>query len=485
MSAAQRFGRFEVVEVLGRGATGTVYLARDRVIDRRVAIKEIRVLASPDEAEREEQRRRFEVEFRASGQLSHPNIVTLFDVGQAEDAYFIAMEYVPGRSLQDLLDEGAAPPGEQVLAWAEQLADGLDHAHRHGVVHRDVKPANVLITVDGRLKITDFGIAKLASSELTVTGTVLGTPAFMSPEQVRGQPLDGRSDQFSLAVILYRLLTGEQPFRGDHPTAILFQVVHEQPRRPAAQNPALASMVDRVLMKGLAKDPAERFDSCRALVDALRPALRGTGPGSPSRSEYEHQPTRRLGVPASSRRGPLVALAGIALVLLVAVAIWLGSARPPAGVASSPAAGPESPAPAVGQGTVVIHADYPLTVFTGGRQEGPGVRVEVSLRPGRHRLALQALEVFLSEEREVEVAAGQRLELTAPPAIDVELTAAPPDAQVEIESHPAGQVGATPRTIKIAAGKRQFLFAWPRSGKTRVLDVVVSEQQRQVHATPE
>ena len=257
---------------------GTVYAAEDPLIGRRVAIKEIRIDHISDAAERAELQERFKLEFRTAGTLSHPNVVTVYDVGTEDGAYYLAMEHVDGRSLNDVLRDAGRMETQRALDLARQIAAGLDYAHDHGIVHRDVKPANILLTADGRPKITDFGLVKVMTSELTTTGTVLGTPAYMSPEQVVGQPVDGKSDQFSFAVMLYAMLTGAQPFRAEHPSAILYLIVHEQPRSPCELNPDLPRAVDRVLLKGLAKKPEQRFPNCSTLVDALESALEG-GPG--------------------------------------------------------------------------------------------------------------------------------------------------------------------------------------------------------------
>ena len=257
---------------------GTVYAAEDPLIGRRVAIKEIRIDHISDAAERAELEERFKLEFRTAGTLSHPNVVTVYDVGTEDGAYYLAMEHVDGRSLNDVLRDAGHMETQRALDLARQIAAGLDYAHDHGIVHRDVKPANILLTADGRPKITDFGLVKVMTSELTTTGTVLGTPAYMSPEQVVGQSVDGKSDQFSFAVMLYAMLTGAQPFRAEHPSAILYLIVHEQPRSPCELNPDLPRAVDRVLLKGLAKKPEQRFANCAALVDALEAALEG-GPG--------------------------------------------------------------------------------------------------------------------------------------------------------------------------------------------------------------
>ncbi len=304
MSKIKRFGRFEIQRVLGRGGMGTVHLAEDPLIGRTVAIKEIRVDPVDDENERAELEARFRLEFRSAGKLSHPNIVTVYDVGQGAGSYFIAMEYVEGMSLAQHLSEEPRPPFEVVRDWATQIASGLDYAHRRGIVHRDVKPANVLLTSDGRPKITDFGLVKVLTSDLTMTGTVLGTPAFMSPEQIMGKRVDGRSDQFSFAIILYLMLTGSQPFHAEHPSSILYQIVHQEPPRPRQVNRGLPEAVDRVLLRALAKNPTDRYPSCSDLAAELAAVLpeepKATLPSRDPGYGAGEDTTRRPSTPSSA-----------------------------------------------------------------------------------------------------------------------------------------------------------------------------------------
>ena len=271
-SHSPRYGRYEVQRELGRGAMGVVYLADDPVIGREVAIK-VLSHAGLDDDEVSELQDRFRREFQSAGTLSHPNIVTVYDVGQEDHQAFIAMEYVPGESLASLLEADKDLSDKEIADLAYQIASGLDFAHKGGVVHRDVKPANLLLTWDGRTKIADFGVAKYMSATLTRTGTILGTPSYMSPEQVTGGKITGASDQFSLAVILYQLLTGQRPFNGESPTAILYQLVHEDPPSPQDLTPRRAPQVEGVLLRGLAKKPEDRFPSCTEMVEALRAAL--------------------------------------------------------------------------------------------------------------------------------------------------------------------------------------------------------------------
>ena len=262
-------GRYELVAELGRGAMGVVYKARDPRIDRFVALKTINLVgASPEEAL--EYRERFFQEAQAVGRLVHPGIVTVFDVGEEPESRtpYIVMEYVDGPSLNALLSEkGGKLPLETALQLTEQLAEALDCAHGQGVVHRDIKPANILVNSNGQAKITDFGIAKLNLAHLTLPGHVLGTPAYMSPEQLNGDPLDGRSDLFSLGVILYNMVSGYRPFQGNSVTTVCFKLANHDPLPPSAMDPELPHGVDAIIMRAMAKDPAERYQ--RGLEFAL------------------------------------------------------------------------------------------------------------------------------------------------------------------------------------------------------------------------
>lgn len=285
----QHIGRYEILEEIGRGATGVVYRARDPSIGRLLAIKTITLSSPADPQEASRLRERLRREAHSAGILSHPGIVVVYDVGQERELAYIAMELVPGRSLQTLLASGQPLDKKLVVSVLRQAAAALDYAHKKGVVHRDVKPANILISEEGVAKITDFGVAKLSSAEqLTITGTVLGTPSYMSPEQIQGKPVDGRADQFALAVIAYEVLTGEKPFAGESLTTILYKIVTEQPRPAHHVNPRLPWAVSVVLERALAKKPEERYPSCGEFVAALENALEtepGWQPGRPGAAE--------------------------------------------------------------------------------------------------------------------------------------------------------------------------------------------------------
>ncbi|MEE9235337.1 MAG: serine/threonine-protein kinase, partial [Candidatus Acidoferrales bacterium] len=264
----KQLGRYEILEELGRGAMGTVYRARDPKIDRIVALKIISIAGVPA-ADEEEYRQRFFREAQAAGKLSHPGLVTIYDVAEDEATQipFIVMEFIEGETLESLAAQGV--PVGQALAWVKQVAEALDYAHARGIIHRDIKPANIIVTEEGRAKITDFGIAKLAMTQATQAGTILGTPAYMSPEQLNGKTLDGRSDLFSLGVILYRLLTSQKPFTGDSVTAVSYQVVYKEPPRVTQLNPELSPDFDYVVGRALAKDSGQRYPRGNQLADDL------------------------------------------------------------------------------------------------------------------------------------------------------------------------------------------------------------------------
>src|SRR5438105_6671259 len=277
---AVKLGRYEIVRELGKGAMGVVYLAKDPLIGRLVALKTIRIQNSDDDEAKEFQQR-FVREAQAAGILSHPAIVTVHDIGQDEatGVSFIAMEYVEGQNLKEILAQGRPLTFEQIGEIIAQVADALDFAHTKGIVHRDVKPANIILLDGMRAKITDFGIAKITSGgNLTTTGQFLGTPNYMAPEQIRGAPVDGRTDIFSLGICLYECLTRRKPFGGDSLTAISYKIVHE-PFPPLHEiNPQIPDGYEDVVALCLAKDPTKRYQRGRDLAIALRQVIRGERP---------------------------------------------------------------------------------------------------------------------------------------------------------------------------------------------------------------
>jgi serine/threonine-protein kinase len=264
-----QLGRYEVIGELGQGAMGVVYKARDPLIDRVVAIKTINLGLALDE--KDEYEGRFYQEAKAAGRLNHPNIVTIYDVGKSGDVAYIAMEFLEGRELRDIMNERGVLPVEQVLDVTAQVALGLAYAHEHGIVHRDVKPSNIMLVRDGHVKITDFGIARMASAAVrTQTGMVLGSPKYMSPEQVMGKDIDQRSDIFSLGVMLYELLTGQAPFDGENVNAIMYQTLNVLPAPPNTLNPVVPEMVNFIVAKALAKGIEDRYQSAEDFAVDLR-----------------------------------------------------------------------------------------------------------------------------------------------------------------------------------------------------------------------
>jgi serine/threonine-protein kinase len=268
-----RIGRYKIVGELGRGAMGVVYHAIDPNIGRPVAIKTIHFGGGRNSEEQNRLRERLFREARSAGILSHPGIVTVYDVEQQGDLAYIAMEFVDGPTLDQVLSDARPIPPERMFSILGQTAVALDYAHQKGIVHRDIKPANIMIAKDGTAKITDFGIAKItASDQLTMTGNIVGTPHYMSPEQVQGQAVDGHSDQFSLAVIAFEMLTGEKPYSGEHLTTVVYKIVAEEPVAPRRLNPTIGAAIESVLRKGLSKKPDARYATCQEFAGALEKA---------------------------------------------------------------------------------------------------------------------------------------------------------------------------------------------------------------------
>lgn len=332
MRSEMNIGRYQIIQQLGSGAMGTVYKASDPMMGRDVAIKTIlpQAIEGPQSAEF---RDRFMREARAAGRLAHPGIVTVYDVSEHEGMPFLVMEFVEGRTLDAILKAGEPIDFERVCDLGIQLAEALDYAHQNGVIHRDIKPSNVLLDAGGRLKVTDFGIARLIDSQATSTGQFLGTPSFMAPEQFAGGPIDGRADLFAAGVVMYRMTTRDAPFAGDSLVAVQYKVIHTDPVPPRRLNPAIPRGLEAVILKCMSKDPAERYQSGRELArdlagvrdGAIRPVL-----ARDVSSDFGDAPTlmtgKRTQVPAvRSRLGKrLLTLTLIGIILVVAAAgiLW-------------------------------------------------------------------------------------------------------------------------------------------------------------------
>jgi serine/threonine-protein kinase len=292
---SERFGRYEILTELGRGAMGVVYKARDPKINRVVAVKTVSLAGQPPEEERE-YRARFFREAEAAGRLSHPGIVTIFDVGEEPETRvpYIVMEFVGGQSLDKLLSQDDHKLSlETALQLTIELAEALDCAHGQGVVHRDLKPANILLTEDGHAKIADFGVAKLNLANHTLAGRALGTPAYMSPEQLNGEAVDGRSDLFSLGVILYTVLTGYRPFQGNSALTVSFKVVNRDPIPATVLDTELPPGLDHIIERAMAKDPAERYQRGIDMVRDIQKLREGREPLSKTKPKLPGLPVSR------------------------------------------------------------------------------------------------------------------------------------------------------------------------------------------------
>lgn len=264
-----KIGKYEIRDVLGKGAMGVVYRALDPDIDREVAVKAIHYDGVRDSSEREDLIHRFMREGRAAGKLNHPNIVTIYDVGREGDLTYIVMQYIHGQSLQRILDSGRTFEPVDVDRLMLPLLRAVDYAHKNGVVHRDIKPGNVLVDTAGVPYLADFGVAKTAASTLTIDGTALGTPGYISPEQLQGQTADKRSDVFSLGVLFYVLLTGHEPFAGKKIATVMHNIVHEEAAPPSSLKPDLPAGYDIIAGRAMAKKPKERYQSCAEMASAL------------------------------------------------------------------------------------------------------------------------------------------------------------------------------------------------------------------------
>ena len=366
MSITQ-IGRYKITGTLGRGAMGIVYQAHDPLIERTVAIKAVNCKAlSPAEAEDFEQR--FFREAKSAGRLNHPNIVTIHDVGRSDDLPYIAMEFLVGRSLRDILDSGVELPLGRIAEIAAEIADGLAFAHANNVVHRDIKPANIMVLDSGVVKITDFGIALLPSGALTMIGASLGTPKYMSPEQINGGATDGRSDIFSLGAVLYEMLTGRAPFTGDNLESILYQVLNITPALPSSINPDLPLGFDRIVARAMAKEPQDRYANAAELAVDLRNIRHASGlqkapEAAKVRADVAPDQSASTGMATSvvanpARRSKHVQYSVVALGVLAIVTAWL-LLRTPAQV--SEAAAPQSAAP-VSTASAAAELAVPLAV---------------------------------------------------------------------------------------------------------------------------
>lgn len=340
--------RYKILSELGRGAMARVYLALDPNIHRKVALKVLEPRGLVTAIDMDEMRTRFLLEARAAGNLRHPAAVAIYDADHDPDTglSFIAMEWVDGQSLDHLLEQEAPLSTDQAIAIICQIAGALDAAHHQGLIHRDVKPANILLDSQGDAKLSDFGIAKAESLELTSTGQVLGTPFYMSPEQIRDEDLDGRSDLFSLGVVLYQSLTGQQPFQAASLPALTHKILHVDPVPPQSLNPSIPRSLAAAMLKALDKDPNERFwtgaEMAKALGSEIPPLDETAHLSHPSIHAFKKQAEGTDANKSHGRRGLLGALILIVVLVAVGTAVWKSD---PTTVAPPPEVSATIPAP--------------------------------------------------------------------------------------------------------------------------------------------
>jgi len=297
METATRVDRYEILGELGRGGMGIVYRAKDPVIGRTVAVKTIRLSEEGTGMTHAQLVERFQTEARAAGLLTHPNIVVIYDAGEADGLYYITMELVNGKSLQSLLDAGEKFKLPRLLRIMEQVCSALQFAHDNKVVHRDIKPANIMLGPDDHVKITDFGTAKIMQYGAAQQTSATGTPSYMSPEQIKGKAVDGRADIFSLGVMLYEMTTGQKPFQAQDVATVLYRILNQDPEPPQKLNPSIPQGVSSTIMKALAKSPHLRYESCREFLDDLKNYR-------PGENAYSAPTAKRMAEPPAVRETP-------------------------------------------------------------------------------------------------------------------------------------------------------------------------------------
>jgi predicted Ser/Thr protein kinase len=524
-----RIGRYEVEKELGHGAMATVYKAVDPIIGRVVAIKVIR-MEQGFGLEAEELRQRLYREAQSAGNLNHPNIVTIYDIGEEGDLSYIAMEFIEGETLEGWMQKNRIPPVEQTVAIIEQIASGLDFAGARGITHRDIKPGNVLLTSDARAKIADFGIAKFSTSKMTQTGMVMGTPAYMSPEQALGNPLDGRSDIFSLGVIFYEMLTGERPFNGNNSTTIIYKIVHEEVVPPRSLNVTVHPGIEQIVQRMLAKSPDQRYQSCGEVVEDLRNYTAVSS--SRSSGKRKAATTAASPAPAAATGGhktAIYALIGILVVGLGILGFYLfQQSKHPAGPApaqiavavpqttTTPAAAPPvqkveravAPTPAAetaktpsrppketaaaekaAQAQIRVEfggAGYRASIFDGGRllEDVSGSPASFQIKAGDHRFRVVSEEVFLDKNLSpLKLKAGEVQSITLPGLGSAYIEVLPNDAYdgCEILINGKKLPGPYPAEIqRLSAGDHKVSFRW-NSGKYAGKEITSSVATQENH----
>ena len=513
MDSPQKLGRYEIVREVGHGAMGVVYEAIDPNIERKIALKTIRAGTLGTNAE--EVAKRFKNEARAAGGLNHPNIVTIYDADEQNGILYLAMEFLPGATLDVLLHAQHTLKPDQAVDIVRQVCAGLEYAHSKGVVHRDIKPGNIMISASGAVKITDFGIAR-TTNVMTMTGQVLGTPNYMSPEQVVGKTVDGRSDLFSVGVMLYEMVTGERPFDGQSITTIMYKIVHETPVAPNKLDQTIHPGLSRIIEKCLAKPPEERYQSAAEVSSALQNytmatadlrsvleqptvdmTVSGTAVPSVPATIPEPQAPKQTETPAQSVSPPKAgrdALRRIAAVIVIlGLACWVlwhlaglgaGKATAPNAEPASQAAptsskqvadetdtspekaGTEHPVsggfltrrPAKSDGsraTLKLNSDPPTAaIFFDGKDTGKKTPSELQVSTGEHSVSLK-MEGFQPFSVQFRVKGGEELEFSPKLAVTIPNMQAP-----SVPNVPGMQVPGIPDVSKMVQESQQQTEYW-------------------------
>jgi serine/threonine protein kinase len=510
-----RIGRYRIVKEIGRGAMGIVYLATDPTIGRSVAIKTVRLRDVDNAQQREKLRERLFREARSAGVLSHPNIVTIYDMAEEDGVAYIAMEYVDGPTFEEIMASGKPLESGKMFTILRQTATALDYAHTKGIIHRDIKPANIMLGRDGNVKVTDFGIAKInaAADSYTMTGTLVGTPNYMSPEQVQGTEVTGRSDQFSLAVIAYEILTGERPFPGQQLSTVVYKIVAEEPVSPQRLNRTVGPHIEGVLRKGLSKKAGNRYRTCAEFVGSLEttcaatkgwtPMVRGASlnmstmsgvaagakpsaiPNPPAQKNLPHKDNDLPG--ASTQRSILrrpgskilpLAAAFLMVVGVFSLLTWQGNEPTSAGQAEQKQEQPKTVAP-VSHNTPPPPSDPAADTISPKPEEPPPATTPLATKP-----ATEATEVVVpkpSAMQSVKVSQDQGSPAIVPavPRLsgkvqEISLATNPPGASAVVDGS-TGPNCMTPCTLQVPPGLHSLSFR---------LDGY-QEERREVHVAAE
>jgi len=493
MSKLESLGRYEIISELGRGGMGIVMKGKDPKIDRLVALKIIKFEDIIDSGREKELIERFYIEARAAGKLTHPNIVTIYDVGEESGMSFIAMEFVEGRDLADILRKEKKVPFKRAANLIIQIAEGLAFAHERGIIHRDIKPGNILIQENDKVKITDFGLARLQSAgSVTQTGHAVGSPLYMSPEQVQSHPMDGRSDIFSLGVMFYELVTGVKPFEADSLTSIIFKIIQEDPLPPSKYDKRISPSAEAVISKMMVKDPEQRYRSCGDVAKDLKKissfpdGFDGlTGSDAAMTIDFATSDKDAIDQAQPETKGSMWAIALLFIAVLAGGAWWYmqgvqrQAAPPEPSIAvttpvSKPAepikepeeikpdppvpAEPKAPEPvAVVKGFVTINSPIESKVIIDGRPAGETPLTSFELTPGKHTIEARA-DSYKLWKKEVKISSGKLVTLSA--------DMAPADGALKISALPKGalvfingaKAGLAPVDTKLAAGDYKVMI---------------------------